>query len=429
MAWNEPGGNGNQHDPWSGGGRKPDRNSGNNNGGGQGPNQGPPDLDEALRKLQDKLNGVFGGKGGQGSDGGKPTGKFGGFGLTVLVAVLVLAIWFASGFYLIDQAERGVVLRLGKYHETVTPGLHWNPPILDSVRKVNVTRIRSFNQRATMLTKDENIVQVAISIQYVVSDPKAYLINVRDPERSLEYALDSSLRHEVGTTNLIQILTEGREVLAQGVFDRLQRYVTNLGLTDTDVLDGRVGLGLTLQTVNIESTSAPDEVQSAFDDVIRAREDRERTINQARAYENSVLPEAEGRAARIREEARAYREAVTARSVGESTRFLALLQEYRLAPEVTRERLYIDAMQEVLSNSSKVLVDTEEGSSNMMYLPLDRMMSGGSAPAASTGTSSTRAATAGGQTGDFELEQLTDRVIERIRERQNTNTTIRREGR
>ena len=428
MAWNEPGGNGNQHDPWSGGGRKPDRNSGNNSGG-QGPNQGPPDLDEALRKLQDKLNGVFGGKGGKGGDGGKPTGKFGGYGLTALVAVLVLALWFASGFYLVDQSERGVVLRLGKYYETVTPGLHWNPPLIDSVRKVNVTRIRSFNQRATMLTKDENIVQVEISVQYVISDPKAYLINVRDPERSLEYALDSSLRHEVGTTNLIQILTEGREVLAQGVFNRLQSYVTNLGLADANVLDGRVGLGLTLETVNIESTSAPDEVQSAFDDVIRAREDRERTINQARAYENSVLPEAEGRAARIREEAQAYRESVTARSVGESTRFLALLKEYRQAPDVTRERLYIDAMQDVLTNSSKVLVDTEEGSSNMMYLPLDRMISGSAAAPASTSGSS-RTPSAGAQTGDFELEQLTDRVIERIRERQNSTTTsIRREGR
>ncbi|SFX31327.1 FtsH protease activity modulator HflK [Marinospirillum alkaliphilum] len=413
MAWNEPGGSGNQHDPWSGGGRKPDRNSGNN-GGGQGPNQGPPDLDEALKKLQDKLGGVFGGKGGGGSGSGKPAGKFGGYGLTALVAILVLAIWFASGFYLIDQSERGVVLRLGKYHETVTPGLHWNPPIIDSVTKVNVTRIRSFNQRATMLTRDENIVQVAISVQYVISDPKAYLLNVRAPERSLEYALDSSLRHEVGTTNLIQILTEGREILATGVNERLQRYLSSYGV------------GITLQTVNIESTSAPDEVQSAFDDVIRAREDRERSINQARAYENSILPEAEGRAARIREEAQAYREAVTARADGESTRFLALLTEYRRAPAVTRERLYIDTMQEVLSNTSKVLVDTEEGSNNLLYLPLDRM--GAGAPAGG-GATAPRSSGQSGQTADFELEQLTDRVIERIRERQNTTTTIRREGR
>ena len=414
MAWNEPGGNGNQHDPWGSGGRKPDRNSGND--GGQRPNQGPPDLDEALKKLQDKVTNIFGGGKGGNTGGTKPPSKFGGYGLTALVAVLVVAIWVAGGFYLVDQAERGVVLRLGKYHETVTPGLHWNPPIIDSVSKVNVTRIRSFNQNATMLTRDENIVQVSISVQYVVSNPKDYLLNVRGPERTLEYALDSSLRHEVGTTDLIQILTEGREILAQGVNNRLQRFLDHYGV------------GLTLETVNIESTSAPDEVQSAFDDVIRAREDRERSINQARTYENSVLPDAEGRAARIREEAQAYREAVTARAEGEASRFLALLKEYRQAPEVTRERLYINTMQEVLSNSSKVLVDTEEGSNNMMYLPLDRL--GSSAPTTSGSRTSASSSTSG-LASDFDIDQLTDQVIEQIRERQNSNTTtsIRREGR
>lgn len=405
MAWNEPGG-GNQHDPWSGGGRKPNR-----PGGGD---QGPPDLDEALKKVQDKLGGLFGGKGNKSGGGQKPPARFGGFGLTVLVGILVLAIWFASGFYLIDQSERGVVLRLGKYHETVTPGLHWNPPILDKVTEVNVTRIRSLSQTTSMLTKDENIVKVEISAQYVVQNPKDYLINVRAPERSLEFALDSSLRHEVGTTNLISILTEGREILAQGVYDRLQRYLNTYGV------------GLRLQTINIENTSAPDQVQSAFDDVIRAREDRERTINQARSYENSVIPEAEGRAARIREEALGYRESVVAKAEGESNRFLALLSEYQSAPEVTRERLYIDAMQSMLSNSSKVLVDTEEGSSNMMYLPLDRL--GGGAATSRLGSSS--GSSGSSDIEDSELDQLTDSVIERLRQRESNNSNgIRREGR
>ena len=418
MAWNEPGGNGNQHDPWGGGGRKPDRNSGKDKEDAQRPNQGPPDLDEALKKLQDKVTNIFGGNKGGGSGGSKPPGKLASYGLPGLVAVLVVAIWVAGGFYLVDQAERGVVLRLGKYHETVTPGLHWNPPVIDSVTKVNVTRIRSFNQRATMLTRDENIVQVSISVQYVVNNPKDYLLNVRNPERTLEYALDSSLRHEVGTTDLIQILTEGREILAQGVNKRLQAFMDYYGV------------GLTLETINIESTSAPDEVQSAFDDVIRAREDRERSINQARTYENSVLPDAEGRAARIREEAQAYRESVKARAEGEANRFLALLKEYRQAPEVTRERLYITAMQEVLSNTSKVLVDTQEGSNNMMYLPLDRL--GAPTPNATgsrqaTTTSNNAAAT--NPNADYDLDQLTDRVIEQIRERQNSTTSIRREGR
>ncbi|WP_114417270.1 FtsH protease activity modulator HflK [Marinospirillum perlucidum] len=409
MAWNEPGG-GNQHDPWSGGGRKP--------GGGPGKDQGPPDLDEALKKMQDKLGGLFGGKGNKGGGSGRTPGKFGGFGLTALVGVLVLAIWVASGFYLVDQSERGVVLRLGKYHETVTPGLHWNPPIIDSVTNVNVTRIRSLSQTTSMLTKDENIVKVEISAQYIVQNPKDYLINVRSPERSLEFALDSSLRHEVGTTNLIAILTEGREILAQGVFDRLQRYL------DT------YGVGLRLQTVNIENTSAPDEVQSAFDDVIRAREDRERTINQARSYENSVIPEAEGRAARILEEAQGYREAVVARAEGEAQRFSALLTEYQRSPEVTRERLYIEAMQEVLSNSSKVLVNTEQGSNNMMYLPLDRLAGGSAVSNRASGSgSSSSSSSSTNNLDDYELDQLTDRVLERVRERQGSNNGIRREGR
>ncbi|WP_416885415.1 FtsH protease activity modulator HflK [Marinospirillum sp.] len=405
MAWNEPGGNGNQHDPWGSGGRKPDRNSGQQ----KGPNQGPPDLDEALKKFQDKLGGVFGGSGG-GSGQQKPS-RFGGFGLTLLAGVLVLAIWVASGFYLVDEAERGVVMRLGKYHDTVNPGLRWNPPLIDSVTKVNVTRIRSQSQRATMLTRDENLVQVAVSIQYLVENPKDFIINVRDPERSLEFALDSSLRHEVGTTNLTAILTEGREVLATGLFDRMQRYLNNENL----------GLGIRLQTVNIEGTSAPDEVQSAFDDVIRAREDRERSINQANAYAQSILPEAQGRAERIRQEAEAYLESVVARAEGESSRFVALLNEYSQAPEITRERLYIEAIQAVLSNSSKVLLDTDEGSNNMLYLPLDRL---GQSSAAPRSASAPRT-----QLQDQDLELLTDRVLERARERQSTGNTTRREGR
>lgn len=409
MAWNEPGGNGNQHDPWGNGGRKP--NSGNS---GQGPNQGPPDLDEALKKFQDKLGSLFGAGKSGGSGSNKAPSRFGGFGLLVLAAVIAVALWIASGFYLVDQAERGVVLRLGKYHTTVTPGLHWNPPFIDSVRKVNVTRIRSITQRTSMLTKDENIVQVSISAQFVISDPKDFLLNVRSPERTLEFALDSSLRHEVGTTDLIQILTEGREFLAQGVNRRLQSFLDSYGV------------GLTLETVNIESTSAPEEVQSAFDDVIRAREDRERSINQARTYENSILPEAEGRAARIREEAQAYREAVIARAEGEANRFLALLEEYRHAPEVTRERLYITAMQAVLSNTSTVLVDTEAGNNNMFYLPLDRL---GNTAASSTSRSSSTS-TLSSPSRDYDLDELANRVAEQLRERQNpTSTSIRREGR
>lgn len=404
MAWNEPGNKGNQHDPW-GGGRKPEPNKGSN--------QGPPDLDEALKKLQDKFNSLFGGANKNSSNSGsnKQPPKFAGLGLVGIVLVLAAAIFLASGFYLIDQAERGVVLRLGKYHETVNPGLHWNPPIVDKVSKINVTRLRSFHQEATMLTQDENIVQVSISIQYVVNDPKDFLLNVRSPERSLEYALDSSLRHEVGTTDLIQILTEGREVLAQGVNHRLQRYLDYYNI------------GLSLEAVNIESTQAPNEVQSAFDDVIRAREDRERSINQARTYENAVIPEAEGRAARIREEAQAYRQAVTARAEGEASRFLALLTEYKQAPEVTRERLYLNSIQKVLANSSKVLVDTQEGSNSMFYLPLDKLSQGRPASSNAAGTAPLP------RLSEQDLEQLTNQIMSNLRDDRNTSFPIRREGR
>lgn len=406
MAWNEPGGNGNQHDPWGNGGRKPNQNSDNN---GKRPNQGPPDLDAALKNLQEKLGKFLGGK------NSKQPSKFGGMGLIGIVLVLIAAIWAASGFYLVDQAERGVVLRLGKYHETVMPGLRWNPPIVDSVSKVNVTRIRSLNQRTSMLTKDENIVRVNISVQYLVNNPKDFLLNVRSPERTLEFALDSALRHEVGNTDLMHVLTEGREALAADVKRRLQYFLDSYAV------------GVTLETINIENTSAPEEVQAAFDDVIRAREDRERSINQANTYKNQVVPEAKGRAARITEEAMAYEASVIARSEGEANRFLALLAEYRKAPQVTRERIYITTMEEVLANTSKVLVDTEKGSSNLLYLPLDKMNSGATPSQRSTTATSGTGATNGLQ--EHELDELTNRVVEQIRDRQNSSSGIRREGR
>ena len=243
MAWNEPGG-GNQHDPWSGGGR---RGGGNGGGGNRGGNQGPPDLDEALKKFQDKLNNMLGGRGGKrggggGKGGGKPRNVFALPGLLIIVA---LAIWAATGFYLVDQSERGVVLRFGKFQEVVSPGLHWNPPLIDDVRMVNVTRVRSLTQTQSMLTRDENIVEVEISAQYQVNDPRDFVLNVRDPQLSIENALDSALRHVVGGTDMIDILTSGREILGSSVQSRLQSYQDSYGT------------GIRLQTINIESTSAP----------------------------------------------------------------------------------------------------------------------------------------------------------------------------
>lgn len=406
MAWNEPGG-GNQHDPWSGGGRR----GGNGGGGKGGGNQGPPDLDEALKKFQNKLNSMLGGRGKRGGNGG---GSGGGgkprnvFALPGLLLIVALAIWAASGFYLVDQAERGVVLRFGKYQETVTPGLQWNPPLIDDVRMVNVTRVRSLTQTQSMLTQDENIVSVEISAQYQVADPRGYVLNVRDPELSLENALNSALRHVVGGTDMIDILTSGREILGSSVNSRLQSYLDSYGT------------GIMLQTLNIESTSPPDAVQDAFDDVIRAREDRQRTINEAMAYANAVIPAAQGQAQRVVEQGQGYRESVVAEARGQANRFNALLTQYQDAPAIMRERLYLDTLSEVYSGTPKVMVDVTE-QSPLMVLPMDRLKRSGT----------------GSQSSDGEL-QVDQQLLERLRTSQssssssNSNTSnngIRREGR
>jgi len=410
MAWNEPGG-GNQHDPWSGGGGRRGGGNGGGGGGNRGGNQGPPDLDEALKKFQDKLNGMLGGRGGKRGGGG---GKGGGgkprntFALPGLLIVVALAIWAATGFYLVDQSERGVVLRFGKFQEVVSPGLHWNPPLIDDVRMVNVTRVRSLTQTQSMLTRDENIVEVEISAQYQVANPRDFVLNVRNPQLSIENALDSALRHVVGGTDMIEILTSGREILGSSVASRLQSYLDSYGT------------GIRLQTINIESTTAPGPVIDAFDDVIRAREDRQRTINEGMAYANAIIPEAQGQAQRLVEQGQGYRESVVAEARGQANRFNALLSQYQNSPAIMRERLYLDAIAEIFGTTPKVLVDVADDSP-LMYLPLDQMGSGGSG-----GTSSS-----GERLG--EQGELDPRVLERLRSGQqsssSSNSGIRREGR
>ncbi len=431
MAWNEPGG-GNQHDPWSAGGRRGGNDGGNrggnddgNRGGGGGNNnggnnQGPPDLDEALKKFQDKLNGMLGGGGkkGKGSGGNKGGGSGkprNALALPGLLVVVALAIWAASGFYLVDQSERGVVLRFGEYQGIVNPGLQWNPPLIDDVRMVNVTRVRSVSQTQSMLTRDENIVEVEISAQYQVANPKDFVLNVRDPALSIENALDSALRHVVGGTDMIDIMTSGREILGSSVASRLQTY-----------LDA-YGAGINLQTINIESTSAPAPVIDAFDDVIRAREDRQRTINEGMAYANAIIPAAQGQAQRVVEQGQGYRESVVAEAQGQANRFNALLTEYRNAPEVMRERMYLDAIEEVFGNTPKVLLDVSENAP-LMYLPLDQMRGNSERSSSTDGNSSNNSSNAGG-------EELDPRVIENLRSGQGSsnsssgNSSIRREGR
>ncbi|GHA95659.1 FtsH protease activity modulator HflK [Modicisalibacter luteus] len=411
MAWNEPGGGGNQHDPWSGGGR---RGSGGNGSGGGGNNQGPPDLDEALKKFQDKLNNMLGGgrgkRGGRGeSGGGGGGGKRSTFTLPALVIIIAVAIWAASGFYLVDQSERGVVLRFGKMQNVVTPGLHWNPPFIDDVRMVNVTRVRSISQTKSMLTQDENIVEVDMSVQYRVTDPGEFVLNVRNPELSIENALDSALRHVVGGTEMQLILTSGRELLADTVSTRLQNYLN------------AYGTGVTVQAVNVESTAAPDAVQEAFDDVIKAREDRQRSINEAIGYANAIIPVAQGEAQRMIEQAQGYRESVVAEAQGNTNRFNSLLSEYQNSPQIMRDRMYIEALSDVLSNTSKVLVDVSSNSP-LMVLPLEKL-------GLSQGSQDTESGN-----GDQDQSQagVDPRILERLNSgnsQQQNNSGIRREGR
>jgi len=342
MAWNEPGNGG--RDPW--GNRQDD---------------GPPDLDEAFKKLQDNLGKMFGG-GGQSSggqrSGGNPVSKSL-LGLALAGAAIVYGM---MGVYTLDEQERGVVLRLGTATDSILmPGLSWQPPLIDKVIIHNVSRVRSHPQQSEMLTEDENIVKVKLTVQYVIDDVKAFALNVKSPEQSLYQSTESAVRHVVGSTEMDRVLTEGRAIMGTEIKTRIQDYMNDYGT------------GIAVTQVNIDETAPPDAVREAFDEVIRAREDEVRVRNEANAYANKVIPEARGEAQRYLEEAEAYRRQVVAEARGESERFSKLLVEYQVAPEVTRERMYIDTLESVMSQSSKVMIDVE-GGNNMMYLPLDLMV-------------------------------------------------------
>jgi membrane protease subunit HflK len=278
--------------------------------------------------------------------------------------LIILAIvgWALSGVYTLDEKERGVVLRLGKVNdEILLPGLHWNPPIVDQVMFESVTDVKSIQHNSEMLTEDENIVKVNMQVQYVVSDVKEYLLRVSNPVQSLYQSTESALRHEVGSAVMNDVLTSGRAELGIKVKDRIQTYMN------------RYTTGIEVTQVVIDETAPPDAVRAAFDDVIKAREDEVREKNEATAYANQVVPEARGEAQRLVEQALGYKERVIARARGEAARFNALYAEYELAPEVTRERLYLDTMEAVMSNSTKVMVDVE-GGNNLLYLPLDKLI-------------------------------------------------------
>lgn len=395
MAWNEPGGNRNDNDPWG-------------NGGGRGGDQGPPDLDEALRKGLDKLNQFLGGRKRRGGNGGGSGGSKAGFGaILAIAAIVVIGLLGWQSFYTVDEQERAVVLRFGEYHKTQTPGLQFKLPVIDNVRLVRVTNVRTAESSGQMLTQDQNLVSVDLQVQYRVSNARNYVINVRDSNQALAFATDSALRHEVGSSTLDQVLTEGRAALAINVEQRLQSFLKEYGT------------GLQIVKVNVESTQPPSEVQDAFREVQRAKEDEQRLVEEAETYRNKVVPEARGRAQRLLEEAQAYKEEVIQRAQGETARFTELLNVYKDAPTVTRQRMYIDTMQNVLSSSSKIMVDSKN-SDNMMYLPLDRLMKGkGTGSQNSSGSGSSSNSSSGKQT---DIQSLTDQVIDEIRQRNSSST-------
>jgi membrane protease subunit HflK len=359
MAWNEPGGSGNK-DPWGG------------RGGGE---QGPPDLDEVVKKLQEKFGALFGGGGTKGGGSGKASSI--GFGL---IAAVLIGLWAFSGLYTVEEGTRGVVLQFGKYTKTTMPGLHWYPRFIQTVEKVNIENIRgasigfrsgggarqttsSVGKESLMLTQDENIVDVRLAVQYKVKSASDYLFNVKDPENSLRQATESAIREVVGKNNMDFILKEGRADITARTRKLVQE---TLDLYKT---------GLYVTSVNLQDAQPPEQVQDAFADAVKAQGDQARVINEAEAYANDILPKARGGAARQLAEANAYKEKVIADSTGEAARFTKVLKEYKKAPEVTRKRLYIESMESVLTNSSKVMVDVK-GSGNLLYLPLDKMMDG-----------------------------------------------------
>ena len=360
MPWNQPGSN--NRDPW---------------GQGNGQN-GPPDLDEVIRDLQKKLGGLFGG-GGSGRKGG---GKLPSFSSKVIgpIGIILVGLWMATGFYVVEQGQQGVELRFGAYKVIKDAGLRWHIPYpVEAVEIVNVQQIRTVEvgyrtntrssqmagvpREALMLTADENIIDIHFAVQYDIKDPRDLLFNVAEAQDLVvRGATESAVREIVGRNTMDFAITGGRAEIAQETKTLLQQ-----------ILD-RYDTGINIKAVEMQNAQPPAEVKAAFDDAVKAREDEERLKNEAQAYQNDVIPRARGAAARLEQEAAAYQATVVAAARGEASRFIQVLDEYAKAPEVTRDRLYIDALEEVYRNSTKLVIDQNSGSNNVMYLPLDQLI-------------------------------------------------------
>ncbi len=366
MPWNEPGSG--DKDPWN---RK-------------NQNQGPPDLDELVKNISDRVNTILGGKkkssgsGGGGSGGSSSPSlpsKFS-FGL---IAIIALAVWIGSGFYTIQQGQQGVVLRLGEYSSTVDAGLHWRPRFIDEVEVIDVQNINTVEvgyrangrgagkvkqeREALMLTEDENIIDIEFAVQYDIKDPRELLFNVSEPASIVvRQATESAVREIVGRNSMDFAITEGRAAIASETKQLVQQ-----------ILD-RYATGINIKAVEAQNAQPPSQVKAAFDDAVKAREDQVRAKNRAEAYQNDILPRARGQAARIVQEAEAYKASVVARAEGDAQRFSSILEEYAKAPDVTRDRLYIETMEQVLGNASKLMIDKDSSSGSVMYLPLDQLL-------------------------------------------------------
>ena len=341
MSWNEPPDNKGQ-DPW----------------GNRGRGEGPPDLDDIVRKMQEGIGGIFGGK------PSKPKKEGKGFPFSWLLIVIVLVLLLLVDItYLVDQQERGVVLRFGRYEKILQPGLNFVfPSLIDRVVTVNVGQVRSITHKASMLTQDENIVDVEVAVQWRINDPADFIFNVKDPALTLRQVTESAVRAVIGQSKLDYVLTEGRSEIAQQQQELMQK-----------ILIDDYKSGILIVTIEMQPAKPPEDVKAAFDDAIKAREDEQRLVNEAEAYRNDILPRARGGAARVREEANAYKASVIAKSEGDAARFSQLLAEYERAPGITRKRLYLESIESVLSGTNKVLLDAEGGNS-LMYLPLDKLV-------------------------------------------------------
>ncbi len=356
----------------------------------RGGNSGPPDLEDIMRTFNQKINEILGRRkgGGDGGDEGGPgsegPNRHGSSGVVVTLALLLVA-WIGSGFYIVDEGQRGVVLRFGKHVDTTLPGLRWHiPSPIEKVESVNISQVRTVEigyrnnvrskvlKESLMLTDDENIIDIQFAVQYILNSPEDFLFTNRDPESSVLQVAETAIRQVIGTSKMDFVLYEGREQVAAETTELMQR-----------ILD-RYQIGISINRVTMQNAQPPEQVQAAFDDAVKAGQDRERQRNEGQAYANDVIPRARGSAARLIEEAEGYKQRIISTAVGDASRFEQVLTEYAKAPDVTRKRMYIDTIQQVLSNTSKVLIDQGGGGNNLLYLPLDKLIQMDSRPSKST---------------------------------------------